>query len=226
MHAFLFDLDGTISDSEADIVFSANRTLELLGLPGVTRSFVRARLGYGPGTLIADCMGDVPEPQIERGRALFQKVYGENIVVATHLFPGMAACLDTLKAARDASGAPLAKLALVTNKSPALTQKTVQALNLERWFDLVWSEPADVPHKPDPFPVSDAARRLGVPLSHTVMIGDAETDILAGQRAGAVTVGVTWGFRSPEQVEALKPDHVVHEPAALAALLLSLRPAD
>ncbi len=211
MRALLFDLDGTLVNTISDIAFSVNTTMELLGLPQRSTQFVQDHTGYGPGALISSCVGEGGTPElVSRAQALFDKVYYENLVVSTRLYNQMAQVLDLLSVHR---------LAIVTNKSPRLTNKTVELLKLDRWFDYVWTKGREIPHKPDLFPIHDTLKTLGIPPSVAVMIGDSEPDILAGDRAGVETIGVTWGFRTPEQVAACKPTHLAHTPMDLVRIL-------
>jgi phosphoglycolate phosphatase-like HAD superfamily hydrolase len=73
--------------------------------------------------------------------------------------------------------------------------------------------------KPEPEPVLEAARRLGVPAGRAVMVGDSPMDMQAGKAAGALTCGVTYGYRSPEEVKRCGPDFLVERFADLAFFL-------
>lgn len=206
--ALVFDLDGTLVDSLADIVLHLNSTLANRGLPTRTREEIREWVGYGADQLVIRA---VPHPEMVADTlAEFRAHYRARPVVSTCVFPELAAVLDAISRGR--------KLAILSNKPHDLTVEVVDQL-LGGWqFAVVAGQRNGKPHKPDPAALLDVCDELAVDPRECAMIGDSEVDIATARAAGVPSVAVSWGLRALDIIEAAEPDHLVHTPAQLAEL--------
>jgi phosphoglycolate phosphatase len=211
--AVLFDLDGTLLDTLADIAGAVNFVLDGLGLPTHHLDEYRDLVGEGLPKLIeralpAGAGDDVRAEALAGMRAR----YAERMIVETRPYPGIAELLDEL--ARRGLG-----LAVISNKPEAATQLLVRQL-LGRWaFAAVLGHRPDRPRKPDPAPALEAARALGVEPARCVFVGDSWIDMRTARSAGMTPVGVTWGFRTREELLGAGARVLIDRPLDLCRVL-------
>lgn len=179
----LFDLDGTLVDSVADLATGINLLRGELNLPPLTIPAVRACVGDGAMMLVRRALGDDLFTPAYMQR--FLTLYGEHIAEATTLYPGIQSCLDLL------ADRPLA---VVTNKPYQQTIDLLDALDLTRYFPVIIGGDSCPVKKPDPTPIKVALHRLGATADRAIMIGDHHTDLKSGQAAGLDVCFCTWGF--------------------------------
>jgi len=179
----LFDLDGTLVDSLADLATGINLLRGELDLPPLTIPAVRACVGDGATMLVRRALGAglFTPARLQR----FLTLYGEHFAETTTLYPGIQTCLD-LFAERP--------LAVVTNKPYQLTIDLLDALDLTRYFPVIIGGDSCPVKKPDPTPIKIALHRLGATAAGAIMIGDHHTDLRAGQAAGLDVCFCSWGF--------------------------------
>ena len=209
----VFDLDGTLLDTLADLAFSTNEALEAHGLPGRTIDEVRRFVGNGIRKLIERA---VPAGTgIETVDAVFddfKRSYAIHAADTTHPYPGIPALLKGL---RDAG----IHCALVSNKADFAVQELV-----ERYFpgqlDIAVGEREGIAKKPAPDMLEHVLAELGVPKDETVYVGDSEVDFATAANTGCDLVLCSWGFRSVEELRALDPARIVGTPEELLATLL------
>lgn len=190
----IFDLDGTLADSLADIASAMNRTLAAHRLPLHPVSAYRMFVGEGVRKLVERALPPGTEAMREALIAAYQADYAEHLLDETRLFPGIPELLDGLQAA----GVPVAVL---SNKPDVPTRRLVDAL-CSRWeFRAVVGERPGVPRKPDPASALALADGLGVAPGSIAFVGDTSVDMLTARAASMRPVGVLWGFR-PQEVLA------------------------
>lgn len=203
----LFDLDGTLIDSRADLARSINLMLTELGRPELPEDTVASFVGDGVRVLVYRSLTAThperqpPEEKLHKeGVALMHKHYAEQMFVTTHLYPQVA---ETLKFFRNK------RKAVVTSKEVRFTELILERFGIAGDFDCIIGGDTLPERKPDPKPVMEAVRRLGGPAEAAVMIGDSENDVNAGRRAGVGTCAVTYGFRTAEQLRETAPDVMI-----------------
>ena len=186
---FLFDLDGTLIDSTADIALSVNLALAAMGLPGISTDRIAGFVGDGVRKLTERSLREVlgteaEEPMILDAMRRYLEEYERHLLDSTRLFPGVREALDQVRWAR---------MAVVTNKPERFSRQILQALGVSDRFCAILGGDSIPLRKPDPAPLLEAMTRCGATAAESVMVGDSPVDIRAGRAAGAVTCGVASG---------------------------------
>lgn len=201
----MFDLDGTLVDSAADIAIALNRALADLGLPGVSETQVRTWVGRGASRLVHCALEHQRHPLDHVDKlheallARFMVRYQEDVSGHSTLYPGAA---EVLAACR---GAGIA-LACVTNKPYAPARALLEDMAILAPFDLLLGGDS-LPHKkPHPGPLQHCLRHFGVAPVAALMVGDSRNDVEAARAAGVPCVALPWGYNHGEPIEACQPD--------------------
>lgn len=179
----LFDLDGTLVDSVADLTCALNLLGAELGQAPLAADYVRTIVGDGATKLIKRAFGS---DNYQREQLLrFLDIYGEHLLDTTRCYPGILELLDRH---------PAENMALVTNKPYRLTVELMQGLGIAKHFQVIIGGDSYPEKKPRPQPVLEALSRLGAPTGKAVMIGDHHTDLYAGKAAGIATCFCAYGL--------------------------------
>ncbi len=209
----IFDLDGTLVDTKADLAAATNFMLAALALPTLTETQVERLIGDGARVLVARALGPQRADLVPRGFTLFMEYYVAHLLDHTQPYPG----IHELLAAVHAHGLTLSVL---TNKPEAPSRAILTGLGLADFFGVIVGGDTLPMRKPDPLGVHDLQRRTGIALAATLLIGDSRIDMATGQAAGVTTCGVTWGFDA-EGMRESAPWFVADSVPQLATLLLS-----
>ena len=200
--AVLFDLDGTLLDTIADLADAANLALAELGRPARTQDEIHSFVGKGIPHLVRRCMTEgtqATEAEIEHAVAVFRRHYARVNGVRTRIYPGVTDTLDAMRARG-------LRLAVVTNKAEAFTLPLLERMAIAHYFDAVVSGDTLPVKKPDPAVVNLACERLGVSAAEALMIGDSANDALAAQGAGMPVLLVTYGYSEGVPVDSIECD--------------------
>lgn len=212
--AALFDLDGTLIDSTADIAWSANTLLAENGYPTHPIASFTRFIGDGVRNLVIRIL---PEPArtpdridafIDRYRAL----YADHWNVNTYIYPGILDLLQQLTARN-------LRLAVLSNKPHDFTLQCVNHYFPQIPFNPVMGAGTAFPHKPDPAAALHIAAELAIPPADFLYLGDTDTDMQTATRAGMVPIGVLWGLRDRPELEANGAKSLIAHPAELLQLL-------
>ena len=213
--AVLFDLDGTLLDTLADIASAANAALVLEGMPAHPDAAYRRFIGDGVDMLFRRALPldqDHDDARIARCVSHFHATYATSWNVASRPYPGVPELLDALAA----RGLPLA---ILSNKPDEFT-RLCAGHYLGRWtWAAVVGQRTGVPRKPDPTPALMLAEAIGVPPARITYVGDSSVDMRTAAGAGMVAVGVSWGFRSVEELQATGASAIIDHPLDLLPLL-------
>jgi len=208
LSAALFDIDGTLVNTAALIREAVTQVLQEEGIVSTPEEITA-----GLSLRAADRMRRWARSE-DHAEALAARYVERYLVLHDALvrpYPGMEETLETLLRRGISMGVVTSK-----RREPAL--RTLGAFGLGRFFRIVVCEEDVALPKPDPDPLLLAAARLGVAPDETVMIGDAATDIRAGQAAGMRTAGALWGTVDPDALHAAKPTWLLAKPADLLIL--------
>jgi phosphoglycolate phosphatase len=188
--------------------------MSIHGGPPRTDDELATFVGDGARALLARTFAlDHGDPVLDAILSSFLAYYEQHAVDATTLMPGVLETLDAL------SHLPLA---VCTNKSRATSLIVLDALDLAPRFATVLAG-GDLPeYKPHPAPLLHIGRRLGVPTSSLVMVGDGVQDVSCGRAAGSRTVAVLGGFGSETDLRAANPDLVLRSIGELPRALQSM----
>jgi len=184
--AIIFDLDGTLIDSVADLANSVNYTLAKIGLETHTREEIKSFVGDGVQKLIKRSLGQAHLEKFDAAFGIFMEHYGLHCTDNTDLYPGVAGALPELAA--------IYKLAVLTNKSRKFSVKILTALGVLTYFEEVLGGDSLAVKKPDPAGIFYLAEKWGLTPDRIVMVGDHATDIEVGRRAGCKTVFINGGI--------------------------------
>ena len=217
MKAVLFDLDGTLIDTAADLVRIIQQMCRDEQRPVVEAEIIRTQVSEGARAMVQLVYPDmdVTDPVFLAHRQRFLNTYGDNIVVDTNLFEGMYPLLEELEAHQIPWG-------IVTNKPRGLSELLLAALNLtERCAVLVC--PEDVSKtKPDPEPMYLAAKQLNLEARDIIYVGDHPRDIDAGRNAEMYTILAAYGYlpvESRDDLLAWQADAIIQTVPELHQLL-------
>ena len=209
----LFDLDGTLADTAADLASAVNHLRAQHGMNPLPVSDLRPFASMGARGLLRAGFGLSPEdPGYLAMRNAFLDRYGENVCVDTRLFPGMTEVLRELVRRQVAWG-------IVTNKSSRFTPRIVEALQVAPACIVCGDS---TPHlKPHPAPLFLAADQLKLPPPKCFYVGDDLRDVQAARAAGMRPIAVEWGYHSPDNGDPRDwdADAVIAEPKDLLKLL-------
>ncbi|MFM9268793.1 HAD-IA family hydrolase [Halomonas elongata] len=188
--ALLFDLDGTLVDTAPDLARATNALRAHHGMPALPYRTIRTQVSNGGSALVALALGlDKDHPDHEAARAFLLARYGEAVAVDSVVFPPLDRLLENWKEAKRPWG-------IVTNKPRAYAAPLVAELGL-RPDALLCADDLPV-KKPDPAPLLEAARRLGVAPERCWYVGDHRRDIEAAHAAGMTAVAVGYGYMEVE----------------------------
>lgn len=214
IRAVLFDLDGTLIDSAPDLAGAGNDMRIARGLAPHPLSHFRPMVGAGARGMVGRAFDVGPhDAAFAELRDEFLQRYEARMTRETRVFPEMLPVLAAL-------GVHAMPWAIVTNKATRFSAPLVQALGLmPPAAALICGD--TTPHaKPHPEPLLEAARRVGVPATSCVYVGDDLRDVQAGRAAGMATVAVHWGYLGAgEPIESWGADHLVRSPLELLKLL-------
>lgn len=189
----LFDLDGTLIDSLADIAASANHLRVSYGLQPVASEAARSWVGDGVFALMERCLAELGplDPIRDEAWNRYSEHHFEQCTRLVRPYPGVSACLAQWQAV----GHPMA---VVTNKPTRFVTRILDHLQLTDFFPAVVCGDTLPVKKPDPEPVREALRRLGNPPGTATMVGDSVQDLRAGKAAGVRTAAALFGFSDEE----------------------------
>lgn len=224
--AVLFDLDGTLLETAADITRALNRALAEQSLPTLARSEVSEIIGRGVSTLIERALarlgaaGGAADAArlLERFHHHYARIH-EQGEIRTRVYPGVARGLAGLHALG-------LRLAVVTNKPCKVALELLTRLSLSQWIELVVGGDSGLPCKPHPQPLLTACELLGVSPGQALMVGDSNIDLLAARAAGlAAAVCVPYGYNEGADPRALPCDRLVESIGDLPGLLCTVQTA-
>ncbi len=188
---YIFDLDGTLLSTLADLAASTNYALRTHHMPERSLDEVRRFVGNGVKKLMERAIPDgLNNPLFEETFATFRQHYMQHNLDTTQPYPGIMQLLEQLKAEDK-------NIAVVSNKFYAATRELCRHF----FGDLVpvaIGEREDIRKKPAPDTVIEALRELGVDKEGAVYIGDSDVDIMTAKNSGMPCVSVLWGFRNKE----------------------------
>lgn len=206
--ACIFDLDGTLVDSLRDIAEAMNDGLTALGLPPRPVSDYRYLVGEGIPVLCRRAIGETYPHMVNRLMELGRAFYRVRPQRFTKPFPGMNGVIERLLSRG-------VKLAVLSNKPHDMTVRMVNNFWPDNTFREIYGMIEESLRKPNPHYALKICDALGVAPADTWFVGDTPTDVETALRSGAVPIGVTWGFRTRDELVAAGAEHNFDTPLEL-----------
>jgi len=220
MRSVIFDLDGTLADTSADLIAAANACFRTLGAGDLLHPETDALTAFHGGRAMLRLgfsrLGEVREAEVDRQYPLLLAAYAEAIDTHTRLYPGAVAAVQALRAAGYGC-------AICTNKPEGLAETLTRRLGIRDLFGALIGADTLPTRKPDAAPYVAAVQRIGGTVARSLLVGDTGTDVDTARACGVPVVLVTFG---PEGrgVARLSPaallDHFDDLPALAARLLI------
>ncbi len=210
----LFDLDGTLVDTSADLGRATAYVLEQWGRePKWADADYRSFVGNGARKLLERAFeGSLSESELDDALALFKVKYNEILLDHAVIYDGIGEALDYLKSKG-------IKLAVVTNKPHKSAVLMVESLFGKGYFDYIIGAVEDKPKKPDPYSADLALENLDCKGREAIFFGDSDVDVYTAKNIGAEAVACSWGFRSFETLFAAGPSVIIDSPSYITKLV-------
>jgi len=211
VRALIFDLDGTLIDSQRDLIRSVNAMLREMGREELHEDTISGYIGHGAPQLIGRALGDgSTEEDREHALKFFLGYYEDHKMDTTCAYPGVPEALEEL------STYPMA---ILTNKPVRISRRILDALGLAKYFSAVYGGNSFETKKPDPLGAQTILREFCAVPTEAILIGDSEVDIQTARNAGIRSCGVTYGFQ-PETLADPVPDRLAGRMEELADWIL------
>jgi len=210
----IFDLDGTLLDTVADLATSTNYALEQCGFPTHDTEAYKFFVGNGINKLFERALPDGAKDQdtILKIRKYFIEYYNDHNSELTVPYPGIYELLSTLQSKN-------IQLAVASNKYQQATTELIQHFFPEIHFAAVFGQRENVPIKPNPAIVNDILSITGTERKDVLYIGDSGVDMQTAQNAGVDAAGVTWGFRPRAELEQFEPKYIVDNTSRILEII-------
>lgn len=212
-NAVIFDLDGTLTDTLADLKNSVNYALSKLGFPERTSEEIRSFVGNGVKRLIyLSVPENTPEETTERCLSVFKERYAANSLVETKPYDGIIEVLTALKNKG-------IKTAVVTNKMQSAAADIVEHF-FGDLIDVTFGQIDGVAQKPQPDGILKALEAFDVTKENAVYVGDSDVDCITARNAGIPCIGVSWGFRDRNVLLENGADFIADSVSQLSELII------
>lgn len=214
--AVIFDLDGTLVDSLADLANATNYALERGGYPQHPLESYKYFVGNGVEKLLHRALPQLPDgkthPDFDALLAIMRERYAQTWNHCTRPYPGIVDMLQALQV-RDFP------VAVLSNKPHDWTQEYVAYFFPTIRFTEVRGAMPGVPHKPAPQSALETLAHLGRPAARTAFVGDSSVDMQTAVNSGTYGLGVTWGFRTEAELIESGAKRLVHKAKELLPIL-------
>ncbi len=211
--AVLFDLDGTLVNSIPDIARSVNYALAAHDLPTHDEKTCMYMVGSGARVLIERAVGD-RQDMVDTVLQTYRAYYAAHCFDSSYVYPGI---VDMLGALRSAGY----KLIVLSNKDDGDVKTVMQRYFPDMHFDILRGKLPGVPVKPDPASALNIARELNLSPDAFWYVGDTPVDYLCCQNAGMHFIGVSYGFRTREEIAAAGAEVIVDTPQEALDIIIA-----
>lgn len=207
VQAILFDLDGTLIDTN-ELIIQTFQTVLDERFPG---KYSRETILPFLGPPLYETFQQVDPTQVDELIAAYRKWNVENHDAMVQAFPGVIETLAELHARG-------IKLAIVSTKRNEMIERALNLMNVRQYFTAVIGLDDVKNAKPDPEPVQLALSKLEVDPTHALMVGDNFHDIVAARAAGVDSVAVAWSIKGLDYLMAFEPVYAIHDMSELVTI--------
>ena len=202
----IFDLDGTLLNTIADLAHSTNHALRQNGFPTHDVKEYNFFVGNGINRLFERALpeGEKTEENVLRVRNEFIPYYDIHNADDSCPYPGISALLSYLQSAG-------IQIAVASNKYQAATRKLIAHFFPSIQFTEVLGQREGVKAKPDPSIVNEIVERASISKENALYVGDSDVDMQTAINSEVTSCGVTWGFRPRTELEKYAPDHIAEK---------------
>ena len=204
----LFDLDGTLINTNELIIASFTDTLEHY-YPG---QYAREDILPFMGPTLDETFGSIDPDSMDEMIAHYRKHNWEHHDLLVTQFDGVYETIESLAQSNY-------RLGIVTTKRRDMAERGLKLTNLEKFFEVVVTLEDATTTKPDPEPIFKALSRFNAEATEAIMIGDNHHDIMGGKNAGTLTAGVAWSLKGREVLQSYKPDYMLERMSDLIDIL-------
>jgi phosphoglycolate phosphatase len=186
VRALIFDLDGTLIDSQRDLIHSVNAMLREVGRRELAEETISGYIGHGAPQLVARALGEgCTEEERQRALQFFLSYYESHKMDTTCAYPGVAETLEKL-AERP--------MAVLTNKPVRISVRILEELGLARYFRAIYGGNSFETKKPDPLGAKTILREMDTAPREALLVGDSEVDVQTARNTGMLAAAVNYGF--------------------------------
>jgi len=210
----VFDLDGTLVDSQQDLADAANALIVELGGTPVPVETIAKMVGDGAAMLVRRALTATGVQMTSLRDALerFLELYDERLLATTHLYDGMHHVLDELGG--------VARLGVLTNKPERATHRILEGLGVARRFEWTIGGDGAFARKPDPAGLLHLVSEAGISVDRAVMVGDSGVDLATARAANTRVCLARYGFGYRLTASDLTGHELIADtPTAIVALL-------
>lgn len=209
----IFDFDGTLGDTRANIIMTMQETMRVLGYPIAGEEAIAATIGLTLEDGFRELFPGLTERDILRCADVYRDLFEKNRrkMIPT-LFPHVKETLNLLKE----SGYILS---VASSRQSVSLRGFLHDMSVEDCISYILGADNVEKSKPDPEPVLKTLRELGIPAEESLVVGDMPVDIIMGLRAGAATCGVTYGNSSRDDLVEAGAGYIIEDISELPGLL-------
>ena len=209
----IFDFDGTLGDTRANIIMTMQETMRVLGYPVAGEEAIAATIGLTLEDGFRDLFPGLTERDILRCAEVYRDLFEKNRrkMIPT-LFPHVKETLNLLKERGYI-------LSVASSRQSVSLRGFLHDMSVEDCISYILGADNVEKSKPDPEPVLKTLRELGIPAEESLVVGDMPVDIIMGLRAGAATCGVTYGNSSRDDLVEAGAGYIIDDISELPELL-------
>lgn len=213
----VFDLDGTLVDSAADLAAAVNHMRAGLGLPPLPAEVIKGYIGEGARRLVERALPPEYQDRIDDALALFRTYYEAHLLDQTRPYPRISEVLALLRERG-------VTLSVLSNKPAAMSRAILSGLGLLPHLVAVLGPELVAARKPDPAGLAHLQTLTHVPAERMLVVGDSGIDLQTACAAGVDFCGVAWGFK-PRELRAGRIDRIIDSPDELLDIVSTGRRA-
>ena len=205
----IFDLDGTLVDSQYDLTDSVNFVRKEYGLNPLPVDKVASYLGSGITALVKAVLAELKNENFDVAVKMFKDNYAKHLTDKTLPYNNITETLSNI---------PQQKV-LLSNKDEKFSKQILETLGLSKYFTEIYGGDSFKEKKPNPLPIYEILKKFSLNKENVVMVGDGANDIMVGKNAGVTTIGVLYGYSSQEKLNELAPDYIAKTPKEIVDIV-------